>query len=88
MPSSASSSEEGEKPASGSLAPAAGRAERYNRTNAERLFLALRPYLGERRRGLVDRCVSVMKMGELLKAVGMNPGQGESGEAGRDGVET
>ena len=60
----------------------------YNRSNAEKLFLALRPYLGERRRGLVDRCVSVMKMGEILKAVGMTPGASGSAEAGRSGVET
>lgn len=82
--------EEGDPPAgadSQAVAPAGrdpGRTP-YNRSNAEKLFLALRPYLGERRRGLVDRCVSVMKMGELLKAVGTIP---ESAEAGRGGFET
>ena len=77
-----------EKPVPHPLAPSNGGTERYNRTNAERLFLALRPYLGERRRGLVDRCVSVMKMGEILKAVGMTPGSGGSADAGRSGFET
>ena len=46
----------------------------YSRTDAERLFLALKPYLGDRRRDLVDRCLSVMRMGALLKAAGLTPG--------------
>ena len=55
----------------------------FNRADAEKLFLALRPYLGDRRRDLVDRCMSVMKMGDLLKAAGlMSPASGRrSGEA-------
>ena len=42
----------------------------FRKTDAERLFLALRPYLGERRKTMLDRCVSVMQMSDLLKAVG------------------
>lgn len=42
----------------------------FRKTDAERLFLALRPYLGERRQIMLDRCVSVMQMSDLLKAVG------------------
>ncbi len=55
----------------------------FNRSDAEKLFLALRPYLGDRRRELVDRCMSVMKMGDLLKAAGLtSPASGRrSGEA-------
>ena len=43
----------------------------FSRGNAEKLFLALRPYLGDRRRTMVDRCVSVMQMTELMKAAGI-----------------
>lgn len=46
----------------------------WNRSDAEKLFLALKPYLGERRRDLADRCVSLMHMGELLKAAGLITG--------------
>ncbi len=49
----------------------------WNRTDAERLFLALKPYLGDRRRDLVDRCLSVMRMGALLKASGLTSGLSE-----------
>ena len=49
----------------------------WDRTNAERLFLALKPYLGDRRRDLVDRCLSVMRMGALLKASGLTAGLSE-----------
>ncbi len=49
----------------------------WDRTNAERLFLALKPYLGDRRRDLVDRCLSVMRMGALLKASGLTSGLSE-----------
>ena len=57
----------------------------YNRSDAEKLFLALKPYLGQRRRELADRCVSLMQMGELLKAAGLtfagSAGGGGSHEA-------
>ena len=46
----------------------------WNRSDAEKLFLALKPYLGERRRNLADRGVSLMQMGELLKAAGLITG--------------
>lgn len=49
----------------------------WNSTDAERLFLALKPYLGDRRRDLVDRCLSVMRMGALLKASGLTAGLSE-----------
>ena len=49
----------------------------WDRTNAERLFLALKPYLGDRRRDLVDRCLSVMRMGALLKSAGLTAGLSE-----------
>ena len=51
----------------------------FSRSNAEKLFLALKPYLGNRRRDMVDRCVSVMQMSELLKAAGI-AGTGGGGE--------
>ena len=43
----------------------------FSKSNAEKLFLALKPYLGNRRRDMVDRCVSVMRMSELMKAAGI-----------------
>ena len=46
----------------------------WNRSDAEKLFVALKPYLGERRRDLADRCVSLLQMGELLKAAGLISG--------------
>ena len=53
----------------------------FRRSEAERLFLALKPYLGDRRRGIVDRCMTVMRMGELLKAAG-GPDSPEGGRSG------
>lgn len=53
----------------------------YSRTNAEKLFIALRPYLGDRRREMVDRCVQVMQMGDLLRAAGAAAGLNGSGPA-------
>ena len=55
-------------------APAMIGRKTWNRSDAEKLFLALKPYLGERRRDLADRCVSLMQMGELLKAAGLITG--------------
>ena len=54
--------------------PAAIGRRAWNRSDAEKLFLALKPYLGERRRDLADRCVSLLQMGELLKAAGLISG--------------
>ena len=56
----------------------------YNRSDAEKLFLALKPYLGERRRELADRCVSLMQMGELMKAAGLLSRHGAGGRRESD----
>ena len=71
-------------PAEGIMSKAGGRP--YNRSDAEKLFLALKPYLGERRRELADRCVSLMQMGELMKAAGLLSRHGAGG--GRESHET
>ena len=71
-------------PADGILSKAGSRP--YNRSDAEKLFLALKPYLGERRRELADRCVSLMQMGELMKAAGLLSRHGAGG--GRESHET
>ena len=59
-----------EEAESGSLPAVIGK-KPFRKTDAERLFLALKPYLGERRQNMVDRCVSVMQMSNLLKAAGV-----------------
>ena len=69
-------------PADGILSKAGSRP--YNRSDAEKLFLALKPYLGERRRELADRCVSLMQMGELMKAAGLLSRHGAGGRRESD----
>ena len=43
----------------------------FNRANAERLLAALKPYLGERRREMIARCVSVLQITDLIGAAGL-----------------
>ena len=43
----------------------------FSKSNAERLLRALKPYLGERRRGIIDQCVSVMQLSDLISASGV-----------------
>ena len=53
----------------------------WNRTNAERLLLALKPYLGGNRREIVDKCMSVMQMSDLIGTsglLGLSAGRHES----------
>lgn len=71
----APASDPGEGPQSES-APPLVRGGRFNRRNAERLLAALRPYLGERRQGIVDKCMSVVQITELIGAAGMTDGSG------------
>lgn len=59
------------------------RGGRLNRRNAERLLAALRPYLSAGRCGIIDKCVSVMQITEMIDASGalgsLLPGKAEGG---------
>ena len=61
------------------------RGGRFNRKNAERLLAALRPYLSDSRCGIIDKCVSVMQITELIDASGAF-GNLLPGSAGGDGA--
>ncbi|MBR4206471.1 MAG: hypothetical protein IKQ92_13445 [Clostridia bacterium] len=56
--------------------PASLAGKSFNRENARRLLNALRPYLGERRRGMIDQCVSVLQITDLIGAAGLAGGAG------------
>ncbi len=43
---------------------------KFNRKNAERLLTALRPYLRASRCGIIDKCMSVMQITDLIGAAG------------------
>jgi hypothetical protein len=43
---------------------------KFNRKNAERLLAALKPYLRASRCGIIDKCMSVMQIGDLIGAAG------------------
>ena len=43
----------------------------FNKSNAERLLRALKPYLSERRCSVIDQCVSVMQLTDLIGASGV-----------------
>ena len=49
-------------------------AQKLNKNNAERLLTALKPYLSENRRALVDQCVNVLQIGDLVSALGLPDG--------------
>ena len=57
---------------------------KFNRKNAERLLAALKPYLRASRCGIIDKCMSVMQISELIGAAGglgaiAGPGKPEDG---------
>ena len=52
---------------------------RFRQANAERLLAALKPYLGDRRRGMIDQCVSVLRLTDLLGAAGLLDGHAAEG---------
>ncbi|MBO7405042.1 MAG: hypothetical protein J6V24_08785 [Clostridia bacterium] len=43
---------------------------KFNRKNAERLLAALKPYLRASRCGIIDKCMSVMQISDLIGAAG------------------
>ncbi|MCR4904900.1 MAG: hypothetical protein K6A33_02380 [Clostridiales bacterium] len=43
---------------------------KFNRKNAERLLTALKPYLRASRCGIIDKCMSVMQISDLIGAAG------------------
>ncbi len=58
-----------EKTADGSTAvqgKAAGRESRYDKARAARLMSALKPYLSPERCGMIDKCMSVMQIGDVM----------------------
>lgn len=50
--------------------PAVVSGGKFSRKNAERLLTALKPYLRASRCGIIDKCMSVMQIGDLIGAAG------------------
>lgn len=78
-----SSSEKGSPPNDGGETPVVS-GGKFNRKNAERLLAALKPYLRASRCGIIDKCMSVMQISELIGAAGglgaiAGPGKPEDG---------
>ena len=56
------------------VAPVAGDAKpvspRYDKGKAEKLLCALKPYLNSGRGEIIDRCLSVMQISDIARAIG------------------
>ena len=75
--------DQGSSPNDGGEAPVVS-GGKFNRKNAERLLAALKPYLRASRCGIIDKCMSVMQISELIGAAGglgaiAGPGKPEDG---------
>ncbi len=47
-----------------------GSGGRYDKDNAEKLFRALKPYLSKERCEMLDKCMSVMQISDVMNALG------------------
>jgi len=44
--------------------------KKYDKVRAEKLMCALKPYLNQSRCEMIDKCISVMQIGDVMTAVG------------------
>ncbi|MBP3368058.1 MAG: hypothetical protein J6L71_01370 [Clostridia bacterium] len=70
------------------VAPVAGDAKppspRYDKGKAEKLLCALKPYLNSGRGEIIDRCLSVMQISDIARAIGGLEGIADAMRKGGD----
>ncbi len=83
-----SSEAKAESSAESVVAPVAGDAKpvspRYDKGKAEKLLYALKPYLNSGRCEIIDRCLSVMQISDIARAIGGLEGIADAMRKGGD----
>lgn len=61
--------------------------DKYDKARAEKLLYAIKPYLSQTRCEMIDKCVSVMQLGDIMGALGGVEGLlgGKKGHGGEGG---
>ncbi len=59
--------------------------KKYDKARAEKLLYAIKPYLNPTRCAIIDKCVSVMQITDLMGALGGLEGMLDMGKTRKDG---